>query len=153
MSNTTFRQCALADLETVAHFVDQLYTTDPGEVPANPDVKLTFAEFERHPEKGNIIVFEQEGKLVGYALLVFFWSNEFRGDIIEIDEMVVDEKYRGSGIGKAFFRWMDSTFCGCRGFALQTSPKNEMARRLYESVGFVASKNRYFIKLRTCLAR
>jgi GNAT superfamily N-acetyltransferase len=81
--------------------------------------------------------------------LVFFWSNEFSGDIIEIDEMVVDEKYRGLGIGKAFFLWLDSTFCGCRGFALQTSLKNEMARRLYESVGFVASRNRYFIKLRT----
>jgi hypothetical protein len=50
MSKTTFRQCALPDLETVAHFVDQLYTTDPGEVPTRPDVKLTFAEFKRHPK-------------------------------------------------------------------------------------------------------
>lgn len=149
MQKTTFRKCALPDLETVALLVDQLYTNDPGEDRVHPDLNLTFAEFERHPEKGHIIVFEQEGKLVGYALLVFFWSNEFGGDIIEIDEMVVDGTYRGRGIGKEFFLWLDSTFCNCRGYALQTSVQNEMARKLYESVGFVASKNRYFIKLRS----
>ncbi len=65
MANTTFRQCNSADLIPVRQFVEQLYIADPSGQPGFPSIDLTFAEFERHPAKGKIIVFEQEGKLVG----------------------------------------------------------------------------------------
>ncbi len=129
--------------------VDQLYESDPGEVPACPDVRLTFAEFERRPEKGTIIAFDQRGKLVGYAILVNFWSNEFRGDIIEIDELLIEQEYRGQGIATEFFRWLESAERNCVGYALQVSPSNQAAIELYRKSGFVTSHNQYFVKLRS----
>lgn len=143
-----FRQCKLSDLNAVALLVQQLYAADPGELPAHPNIESTFAEFERQPEKGKIIVIEHTGTVVGYAILVFFWSNEFGGDIIEIDELLIDERYRNLGIGKAFFQWLDSEYPSAVGYALQTSEKNELAKKLYRSAGFVRSRNEYFIKLK-----
>jgi len=148
MSETIFRQCERSDLKTVGQFVRQLYADDPGEFPVHPEIDLSFAEFERRPEKGRVVVFEQGSELIGYAILVFFWSNEFGGDIIEIDELLVDRACRGQGIGKRFFSWLDAEYRGCAGYALQTSEKNEVALRLYKNVGFVASKNHYLIKMR-----
>jgi GNAT superfamily N-acetyltransferase len=149
MANTTFRQCNSADLTTVRQFVEQLYLADPGVKPGFPSIDLTFAEFERHPAKGRIVVFEQAGKLVGYAILVFFWSNEYGGDIVDIDEILVDESSRSGGIGTDFFRWLDSEYSNSAGYSLQTFEKNERARRLYINMGFAVSANQHFIKLRS----
>lgn len=149
MTFPIFRHCHQEDLQAVATLVTELYSDDPGEFPAQPDIRATFDELARRPEKGQIIVFELEGDLVGYAILVFFWSNEFGGDIIEIDEMVVSSKHRSRGIGKAFFTWLDSTYTGCAGYALQTTEHNEMARKLYQAAGFKQSKNTYFIKTKS----
>ncbi|MBC7996934.1 MAG: GNAT family N-acetyltransferase [Leptolyngbya sp.] len=146
--STSFRQCHHSDLSRVQKLVLQLYETDPGEYPVRPEIEKTFSEFDSHPEKGKIIVFERDGEIVGYAILVFFWSNEFGGDIIEIDEILIERKYRRLGIGKKFFSWLDNEYSKCCGYALQTTEHNESAIALYKSIGFRASRNEYFIKLK-----
>lgn len=151
MHHTSFRKCAHAELESIQNFVEQLYTPELGEHTSCPDIKLTFAEFESRPEKGEIIVFEKNNELIGYAILVFFWSNEFGGDIIEIDEMVINQNFRSSGIGAAFFCWLDSAY-SCVGYALQTSERNEAARKLSEKAGFLPARNQYYIKLRSLVS-
>lgn len=59
-------------------------------------------------------------------------------NIIYIDSMAVDEKYRGRGIGHAFFDFLkelkDQT--GCAGIELQVNAKNEAARKMYADCGF-----------------
>ena len=147
MTQPIFRPCLKADLPALARLVEQLYISDPGDAPANPDITLTFAEFERHPQKGRIVLFDLGGEVAGYAILVFFWSNEFGGDFVEIDELLVDEKHRGSGIGRAFFAWLALNYQDCAGYALQVSARNEEARKLYLSVGFEPARSQYMVKL------
>lgn len=148
MHEVSFRSCVCTDLNRVQNFVEQLYTTEPGERKTHPDIQLTFAEFECRPEKGEIIVFEQSNELIGYAILVFFWSNEFGGDIIEVDEMVIEQKSRSRGIGPAFFNWLEQGAAySCVGYALQTSAENEAAKKLSKKMGFLPAQNQYYIKL------
>jgi GNAT superfamily N-acetyltransferase len=96
-----FRACTESFLPIVQRFVLTLYS-ESMVVSKNNIIQRTFEEFETHPEKGRILVFETDAGLVGYAILVFFWSNEFGSDVIEIDELFVQEEYRGRGISTAF---------------------------------------------------
>ena len=143
-----FRACTEADLPMVQNYVISLYRKDPLEMEMTPKkIHQTFQEFTRLPEKGCIIVFDIDNAVVGYAILVFFWSNEFGGDVIEVDELFVQSDYRNRGIGKTFFQWLEETWHSkAVAFALQTTPTNERAIAFYQRMGFSLSKNFHFIK-------
>ena len=91
----------------------------------------------RIPSRGQVVLFNQGPVLVGYALLIPYWSNELGGTLLFIDEMFVAPGVRNQGIGRSFFKHLDDV----RPFeavalALEVSPRNAGARRLYESLGF-----------------
>ena len=144
-----FRVCTEADLPIVQNHVLSLYRKElPGMEMTSSKIRSTFKEFTLRPEKGRIIAFEMDNTVVGYAILVFFWSNEFGGDFIEVDELFVQEGYRNRGIGKMFFHWLEETWYGkAVGLALQTLPSNERAIAFYKRMGFSVSKNLHFMKV------
>jgi GNAT superfamily N-acetyltransferase len=99
-NEVSFRVGAEADWATVQGFVLSLYNEDLLEtVMTSERVQRTFQELQLRPEKGRLIVFEMNERLVGYAILIFFWSNEFGGDFVEVDELFVCKEYRSQGIG------------------------------------------------------
>lgn len=146
-SKTIFRECTAADIERVQELVDELYSDDPGDLPSGPIVKMTFDHFASRDKVGKIIVFEESDQLVGYSILVFFWSNEFGGNVVEIDELLVTRTFRRRGISRSFFAWLEQQNTDCVGFALQVSRNNQEAARLYLDLGF-SYTNQYLVKLR-----
>jgi len=128
----------------VVRMMRELYETDA------PDLGVDFAKFpatiERllgEPSRGRIVLAMSDGAVAGYALLIPYWSNEFGGIVVLLDELLVEQQFRGQGIGRAFLRFLDEH----RPFeavalALEVSPKNAAARALYESMGFEERKFR-----------
>lgn len=59
-------------------------------------------------------------------------------NIIFIHSMAVDEKYRGKGIGHAFFDFLKAlrNKKGYDGIELQVNAKNEAAYKMYADYGF-----------------
>lgn len=59
-------------------------------------------------------------------------------NIIFIDSMAVDEKYRGKGIGHAFIDFLKAlrNKKGYDGIELQVNAKNEAAYKMYADYGF-----------------
>ncbi len=142
------RDCKKSDLKRLQELVDELYITDGGPNVNIPDIKVTFSALREKPEKGRLLVFDRGGTIVGYTILIFFWSNEFAGDVIDIDEILVTEAARGMGIAHAFFRWLKSTYKeSAVGWSLQVRPVNKRAAKLYESVGFRSSANMHMYNL------
>lgn len=130
--------------------VNELYATDIGESDIkSPDIGLTLEEFKKRPDCGEIIVFDLSGALVGYAILTFVWSNEFGGFFLEVDELFVSSAARGKGVGKAFFKWMETKQRDRKvvAWSLQVSPSNTDALRLYEKLGFKRSSSSYLKRL------
>ncbi len=74
--------------------------------------------------------------MIGYAGLVWVWANEFGSDILWIDEIVIDENFRGHGIGKKFFSWLQSAYGNSPAFSLLVSEDNQKAQELYQEIGF-----------------
>ena len=94
------------------------------------------------PSAGEVILFSEGRALRGYSLLIPYWSNEFGGTLLFIDELFVMPGFRDRGIGRSFFRYLEQR----RPFeavalALEVSPQNSRGTRLYESLGFVRRRN------------
>ena len=81
-------------------------------------------------------ILEKEGKTAGYALLARTWSQEAGGEVIWIEEIMVLPEYRGMGLGKEFFAFLEENFPDARRFRLEVEDENEGAVRLYRSLGF-----------------
>jgi GNAT superfamily N-acetyltransferase len=133
-----FRRGNEADWPIVQGFVLSLYNQDLLETVMTPErVQGTIQELQLHPEKGQIVVFEKNEELVGYAILIFFWSNEFGGNFVEVDELFVSREYRSQGIGAAFFQWLEAEFRGkAVALGLQVAQTNDRAFEFYQRMGF-----------------
>jgi GNAT superfamily N-acetyltransferase len=90
-----------------------------------------------NPTSGRIVLLTDGHVLHGYALLVWYWSNEWGGVVLLLDELFVDEEFRGRGIAKSFFKYLEHERpFGAVVVALEVSSRNPRARALYESLGF-----------------
>jgi ribosomal protein S18 acetylase RimI-like enzyme len=148
MSDVLIRSCRRENLAQLRGFVEQMYQEDFSAHGGTPDIELTFKDLSLHPDKGQLLVFEYEQKVIGYAIIILFWSNEYRGNIIDIDELFISPHYRGMGFGSKFFKWLSETFShNCVGWSLQVAHTNERAAVLYERLGFVTSRNRHLLKI------
>ncbi len=150
-TTTTFRRCTAEDLPQLQEMVIDLYATDIGESDiTSPDIGLTFKKLNQSPQCGEIVIFERNHELVGYAIVIFVWSNEFGGFFLDVDEVFVCDSARGKGVGKCFFNWLGTAYNdrGVVAFSLQVSPTNVDALRLYESIGFKRSSSIFLKQVR-----
>lgn len=138
-----YRQFKPADHETVAEFVKQLYAIDPHGKPMTEEkIKRTFEVLSKDPTRGTIIVIEHGDEIIGYAILINFWSNEFGGNIVNVDELYIKEEFRSQGIGTEFIKHVaDTKFSNAVALQLEVTPDNDRAYKLYEKLGFKKHEN------------
>lgn len=130
------------DDERIVAMCLAFYREDPPVRPVSADqVRSTLARLRAEPARGRAVVCEIDGRIVGYSLLISFWSNEYGGAICDVDELFVEPGSRSRGYGRALFEaverggiWPEAVV----GIALVVTPRNELARRLYERIGFAA---------------
>ncbi|KPU27091.1 hypothetical protein TR13x_06765 [Caloranaerobacter sp. TR13] len=143
-----FRLMRIEDRAEVEEMIIALYAEDPdGEIICKEKIMMTFKHLFKHPEKGKIIVFEEQSKIVGYSVLIFYWSNEYGGDIVHIDELYVKPNWRNQGIATRFIEFISKCFMD-RAIALQleVTPSNKRAFDYYKKIGFMRTKNIHMIK-------
>ena len=147
-----WRLATAADDPAVLAMFQALYREDPSPDPV-PDDQLvrTLRVLREEPVRGRAIVLEVDGRCVGYALLVSFWSNELGGEVANIDELYVAPDQRGRGAGTRLVEqlWRGELW-GQMPVAidLEVTPDNHRARALYERLGFAAAKNTVMRKRR-----
>jgi ribosomal protein S18 acetylase RimI-like enzyme len=131
------------DASGVLAMMRALYLEDPPSFSVDPDrFGLTIERFLDDPARGSVIVFTDAGKTRGYALLVPYWSNEYGGTIVYVDELFVVPEARNRGIARQFFDFLGQTRpFDAVAIALEVSPANLRAQRLYESIGLSPRRN------------
>ncbi len=147
MSDLIYRPLTSQDQSEVKHLIKLLYADDPhGEAMTDQKIDLTFEMLTRHPDYGTIVVFEQATQIVGYAILINFWSNEYGGNVLTIDELVVVPEYRNRGIGTAFIKYIQSSrFANFVALRLEVLPYNTKALQLYTALGFTPVNRHHLI--------
>jgi GNAT superfamily N-acetyltransferase len=99
-----WRVATASDDEAVVSMCMALNAEDPGPTPVRPQqVRCTLAKLREDANRGRAVVCDVEGRTVGYALLIPFWSNELGGEVCNIDELFVAPQYRGRGLATALF--------------------------------------------------
>lgn len=145
-----FRKYELADLQDLVEMVIGLYTKDGTKTSGMTaeKVRLSAEKLTAESSTGSIFIFEKNGETIGYSIVNGFWSNEFSGQILYIDELFVRPAFRSQNIGSQFFDYLqakpenDSV-----AFMLETVPTNENAIRFYKKLGFVTHHNHLLFKL------
>ncbi|WP_432662315.1 GNAT family N-acetyltransferase [Wukongibacter baidiensis] len=132
----------------VEKMIINLYKEDPeGESITREKIGDTFKQVMSFPEKCTIVVFKSSKDIVGYALLVFYWSNEYGGDILNIDELYVKSDWRGKGIASQFFKYLNEKYDEkVAAFGLEVTPSNKKALNYYKNLGFHETENSHLIK-------
>lgn len=104
-------------------------------------MRETLATLRRDAWRGRAIVLDIDRQVVGYALLIGYWSNELGGEVCVVDELYVTHEFRGRGHGAALFGAIERGELWptpAAAIALGVTPSNSRARRLYERLGFAA---------------
>jgi ribosomal protein S18 acetylase RimI-like enzyme len=143
MNDAQFPAATPADYPVIARFIHRLYQEDPTDEPVSDErIQRTFIELAAHPEKGTVLAIEKDRRIIGYAILVNFWSNEYGGNVLTIDELYVEKEFRGQGVATGLVRYLiESKFNDAVALQLEVSPRNLNAKRLYKAFGFSSHKN------------
>jgi GNAT superfamily N-acetyltransferase len=103
------------------------------------------------PSRGRILVASAAGVTVGVAVLSFIWALEHGGFSAWLDELYVEPRSRGRGIGRALLlRAIDEARgLGCAAVDLEVERSHRRAERLYSREGFCRhSRSRWVLSLR-----
>ncbi len=143
-----FRNYDERDHNELNKMILALYREDDyGEPMSNEKIAMTTAELKQHPEKGIITIFENGHEIIGYAINIFFWSNELGGNVAEIDEFYVKPEWRNKGIGTKFLDYASNRKKpNVVGLQLEVTPTNKHALDYYIQYGFNESKNKQLYK-------
>ena len=143
--NLTFKNYEEKDYSDLREMIFGLHTEDPSDnVMTEEKVKGTIRESVSHPEKLQIVMIRADGINVGYSIIVPFWSNEYGGNIINIDELYIKKEYRNKKIATEFMKNQEKIHRGDKtsvALQLERSPANDSAARFYERMGFEPSPN------------
>ncbi|MBS0660368.1 MAG: GNAT family N-acetyltransferase [Verrucomicrobia bacterium] len=120
------------------------FPTDPGP----PFIAETWRRLASDPSRGEVLVIERDGHAAGYAILVFYWSNEQRGELALLDELWVDPAQRG-GVGGEVLRALIARAQdrGAKAIELEVLDGSPRAASLYERHGFATDRRGYWRRL------
>jgi GNAT superfamily N-acetyltransferase len=142
---TSHLQAELEELYTmIFHFYIEY---DPLHRISKTSIGTTIKHIIQHPDNGSIhYVYNETNECIGYTILINYWSNEYQGYILFIDELYIIPTKRSLGYGQSTIHLIERTFPKSKAFALEVSPKNFKAQSLYEKIGFKLHKNKTLIK-------
>ncbi len=80
-------------------------------------------------------VFEEDGLIVGYAMLAKSFSTEFGKPCVWIEDLYIKPEFRGQGIGTLFFEFVENKYKNVI-FRLEVEEENKATVALYKKCGY-----------------
>ncbi len=128
----------------VFHFYEEYDSTH---VISIENINKTIQHLISHPDHGSFRSIYLNDVLIGYTILINYWSNEYGGTVVFIDELYIKPAFRNQGLGSQFLKLLELKFPHINTFALEVSPANKHALNLYFKNGFIQNKNNTLIKV------
>jgi len=149
--NTSYRLARLMDAEELTIMSMELYS----EISSRKDftdnkIVATLRFYEQHSNMGEVLMIECDGGLAGYSIIFRFWSHEYGGLMVGVDELYIKKKYRRLGAARHFIDLLiasERTHPQFAGIELEAHFSNTLAHKLFATVGIPKNDNAHFIKL------
>lgn len=130
------RKLQKEDKDLFLSFLHKFYHSEAVLHPTNAELHLNiFNEIIRSDTYLLCYVFAIDGEDVGYALLSKSFCPEVGGSIIWIEQLFINEEYRGQGIAGKFLSFIEKEFSPDR-IRLEVEEDNERAISLYKRNGY-----------------
>lgn len=135
-----FERCTLVHEETLLSMMSRMQRDDPWSEPFDEVVlRRNLVELLANPNFGVIYLARNEQIALGYLVICFDYSLEYRGKGAWIDELFVEKSHRGQGIGAQLLDLAEraSREQGAQVLHLEVNHGNH-AIELYHRRGFIA---------------
>ena len=93
-----FKPLVVTDIDTIVTMMKAFYAIDNYPIDKEKS-KTLFQEFISNEDLGKSWLILSDEETVGYVILTFVFSFEYQGKIAFLDELYLNEKARGKGIG------------------------------------------------------
>lgn len=140
-----------SDINILVDFMRKLYEFDrkpDSPLPPFKDVNARKAAKELliKPLFGGIWLLKLGAAHIGHLILTVGFSLEFAGNDMFIDELFIEEAYRGKGLGKQAlaFAQTQADQSGIQAIHLEVERANIIAQEIYRKFGFV-NHDRYLM--------
>jgi len=150
VTNILFRPYRSDDFLELEAMIIELYADDAATTVGamtHEQIIRTVETMTNKPEVGAIVIFEMNSEVIGYAILTWFWSNEFGGRMLIIDELLVKEAFRGHGIASHFLQTLfKERKYGEMAYELEVGATKGDTIRFYERQGFEPFKTKHLFR-------
>lgn len=136
----------LSDIPELSRMMKDFYAIDfyPFDEKVTTDNLQKFITEDKYGSCFKIIF---EGKIAGYIILVKYFSFEFGGEILFLDELFIKPEFQGKSLGKKALEFVKdySTENQFKVVLLEIENHNDKAKKLYEHYGFQNHKRSLMI--------
>jgi len=142
-----FKPIKAQDIPVVIAMMEEFYAID--NYPIDADVSRGLMhEFLENDSLGRGWIIVKDNEPVGYVILTFVFSFEYKGRIAFLDELFISEKARGLGFGKQALDFVtkQARSLSVKIIYLEIEGHNTVAQKLYLSKGYEIH-NRGLMKL------
>ena len=147
MQNLIFRPYKQKDYLEIVPMILELYDKDGATTVGAMTVEkidLTLGTLTSSINLGDIFIFELGNNVVGYAIVTSFWSNEFGGRVLIIDELLVKTDFRNQGVSTKFFKYLfEKRIYNETVYMLEVGVTNKNAAAFYKRLGFKNFKTKH----------
>ncbi len=132
-----FRIAELIDIPDLLDMMAQFYAIDgyPFDATLNDqNLRILIG----NPDLGRLWIIIRGNQTIGYVVLTFGFSFEYKGKDGFVDEFFIVEKYRHQGIGKSTINYVikEARKLGLRALHLEVETHNDSGKKLYLDQGF-----------------
>lgn len=141
---TNFKIANSSDTETLLELIQEFYKVE--HLPFDDNTIRALAKILNDDSLGRIWLIQDGNEAIGYVVLTFGYSLEFRGRDALVDELYIRESYRRQGVGTKALQFVEDVCAslGIEALHLEVDRKNTTAQGLYRKVGF-ADHDRYLM--------
>ena len=132
-----FKPLVVTDIDTIVTMMKAFYAIDNYPIDKEKS-KTLFQEFISDENLGKSWLILSDEETVGYVILTFVFSFEYQGKIAFLDELYLNEKARGKGIGSQAVTFVleQSKKLSLQLIYLEIENHNQNAQKLYIANGF-----------------
>lgn len=126
-----------SNLDTISELMGSYHEFDNIDISENERREILGAFF-REKNAGKAWIIDLDNTTIGYIIVCFCYSVEFKGYEAWIDEFFITEEFRGKGFGRIILNSLIPLLrsLGVPALHLEVSNNNINAQGLYKSVGF-----------------
>ena len=134
----TFKPLQYSQVDLIIKMMQEFYAIDG--YPIDVDItKNLFNEFIFNENLGKSYLIYNDSEIVGYAIMTFIFSFEYKGKLAFFEELFIHRSARGKGIGKLAidFVKLEAEKENVKMMYLEVENHNQIAQKLYLANDFV----------------